>query len=323
MNSSAKEYFEALKAGGYDAIARLPTEPEPTFENDWRDFKGWYAGKDDELKAAWSKAITAFANTQGGVVLWGVVANVGPGSNIDRVTGLAEVSSPADWIQKLKNWKLQATDPPIGNIEYCPIIHPTQPKGFVACLIPESEFKPHRAEFSHKNYYIRAGDSSVIPSPSLLRSLFFPKARMDVWLNIESRVDHEYNRSHVLLRMENRGYSSVRNGVIRMLIRPDREGARRSEFRANEAELIGNAAATAVAFRMRAELHPGMTTMFGHIQTNLRFIGLTAILYQSDCAPLHVFVEPDFVREKDGTVQLVPLDDKDQAALSDQLADSN
>ena len=59
----------------------------------------------------------------------------------------------------------QATDPPVLNVEIESYPDPgASGAGFVVCLVPESPFRPHRAEHvTNKPYYIRAGDDFVIP----------------------------------------------------------------------------------------------------------------------------------------------------------------
>lgn len=73
----------------------------------------------------------------------------------------------------------------------------TDGPGFVVSYVPESDVKPHGAEFMEgKPYMLRIGDSFQNPSPSILRNLFFPRssARLQIgvhadWQGIELRHD--------------------------------------------------------------------------------------------------------------------------------------
>jgi hypothetical protein len=78
--SLAQEFFKRLieKANSpetFDRIKELVSRRTP--ESEWLEFKGADAAThEDELKAKWSKALSAFANTDGGVI-WGVRAKRG------------------------------------------------------------------------------------------------------------------------------------------------------------------------------------------------------------------------------------------------------
>src|SRR5687768_2856159 len=90
MPSRAENYFEQYTgAGAAEVIKGLPELADPVFENEFLDFKSGHAwnatikeaGKPtddkakDNLKAVWSKAIGQFANSEGGILIWGVNAD--------------------------------------------------------------------------------------------------------------------------------------------------------------------------------------------------------------------------------------------------------
>lgn len=81
-------------------------------------------------------------------------------------------------------------------------------RSYVVCYIPESDHKPHRAELAGRNYYLRIGDSSVVPPVSLLRSLFYPGSRTSFTLKARKSpapADCALNRSIPNQRPEMRG----------------------------------------------------------------------------------------------------------------------
>jgi hypothetical protein len=81
--SIANEFFLKI-TGDSDpvaAIKRLLNATPPTFETEWLDFKG--AANDQDTKKTWSKALAGFANTQGGVLVWGVDARKDQATGID------------------------------------------------------------------------------------------------------------------------------------------------------------------------------------------------------------------------------------------------
>jgi hypothetical protein len=78
--------------------------------------------------------------------------------------------------ETLKDVMLQAVIDPVQGvrIEHYPATSANG--GFVACLIPEGNHKPYRAQLDggSEQYYQRIGDSIVFIPHSLLRSLFYP-----------------------------------------------------------------------------------------------------------------------------------------------------
>jgi hypothetical protein len=160
------------------AIKRLVGATPPEFETEWLDFKGAAQINDQDAKRTWSKALAGFANTQGGVLIWGVDARKDQATGIDAACGLSLVKSPSAFKSRLNELHHQATEPPVLDVEIeAYSIAGTRDEGIVVCYIPESPFKPHRAEHAERQYFIRAGDDFVVPSVSLLRNLFFPQSR--------------------------------------------------------------------------------------------------------------------------------------------------
>ena len=87
MASAAHEYYKLIcgQSDPFTYLNNLPAAADPVTENEWRDFKEYHAGSREKgCRDAWSEALTAFANTEGGVVVWGLTAKREKG--IDRVT---------------------------------------------------------------------------------------------------------------------------------------------------------------------------------------------------------------------------------------------
>jgi hypothetical protein len=109
-----------------------------------------------------------------------------PPRNIDAANALWLISDPHVLESQLRDWIRDATNPPVLGVEYLSYPGPTQ-AGFVVCLIPESQHKPHRAEFDGQHYYYRAGDDFLRAGPSLLRTLFYPQIQPNLWLEVKLR----------------------------------------------------------------------------------------------------------------------------------------
>jgi hypothetical protein len=174
--TQSQHLFEKYtNANSVDFIKSLPNLPEKTFETDWLDFKSGKS-KDEDIKKIWSKAIGAFANSEGGIIVWGVSAKKDQITGIDAVNGIELVPDVCAFKTRLMELRHEACDPPVANIEIKELpVSNSSKEGFVVCHIPESSNKPHRSEFSERHFYLRMGDSSRECNVSILRQLFYPK----------------------------------------------------------------------------------------------------------------------------------------------------
>ncbi len=160
------------------AIEALPGQSPKVFETNWLEFKSGLT-RDDDLKYLWSKALGSFANSGGGVVIWGVSAERDAATGIDAVKAIVPVPDVHRLATKLKDFQPPATDPPIKGVVIQPLLLPGQePQGFVVCLIPQSDSKPHRSEWGKgevKRFHMRIGDSTQECTVPILRQLFYPQ----------------------------------------------------------------------------------------------------------------------------------------------------
>jgi len=211
--SRALDFFLQVKSGGIQFLKGLVSSTPPTFETDWLDFKGGAKLTDDNTKRIWSKALSGFANTEGGVLVWGIDARKDATTGIDCAAALSLVNTPAAFVSRLKELQSQSNDPPVAGVDYWHADDDgTKNAGFVVCLVPESKFKPHRAELADRNYYIRAGDSFHIPSVSLLKNLFFPEYHSHLWPELKTSFDTGTVQVEGFLH--NSGIATAKNVVV-------------------------------------------------------------------------------------------------------------
>ncbi len=69
-----------------------------------------------------------------------------------------------------------------------PVTDPTLTNGFgfVVSYIPDSRYKPHRAEFGERAYFFRVGDDCGVLPHELLRQLFYPRPVMRMGARVQS-----------------------------------------------------------------------------------------------------------------------------------------
>jgi hypothetical protein len=233
QTESAEWTVGLQEPGSFSSRFQIREDPDPvkllkdlvTYnkpENDFLEFKG--AGKitEPQIKAYWSKALSGFANTEGGIVVWGIRATKipDPGGGprkIDCATDLDLVPKPSGLMQLLRDSRLEATIDPVLGVDMFPVdAGAGDGSGFVVCLIPESTNKPHRAHLEEgRQYWQRIGDTFVIISHPLLRTLFYPqlKANLEVSVCIMFAKERTAGKDIGVIQFEatlyNRGTSSA------------------------------------------------------------------------------------------------------------------
>lgn len=151
-------------------------------EEDWLDFKGFskntsLAQQAKDIRKIWAENLSAFANTAGGLLIWGIRAQHDKAKHVSVASELALFPEPTVLKTTLQNLHLEATDPPVAGVQiHCyPAPSGNGTEGFVVCYIPESEYKPHCAKLGDKAFFMRFGDKTKVPATSVIRSLFYPK----------------------------------------------------------------------------------------------------------------------------------------------------
>jgi hypothetical protein len=189
------------------------THPE---ETEYLDFKRG-APQDKDRNERWSEALSGFANTEGGVLIWGVDARPERPNTIDMAQGLMLVPDPKGFKQKLNAVLLEAVVDPVPGVEIEAYDCPGNNGGFVVCLIPETSNKPHRAELAGKQYFQRVRDKFTTISHALLRSLFYPDnpVRLEFVLDASCEWVGSAPALHLLLAVTNVGTTSANQLFIR------------------------------------------------------------------------------------------------------------
>jgi len=218
--SRALDFFEQVKTDGLPFLKTLINSDPLTFETDWLDFKGGERLDDQHVKRIWSEALSGFANTEGGVLVWGIDARTDPVTGVDCASRLSLVKNPEALFSRLKKLHPQSTDPPISGVDFWSAYDDTSSdSGVAVCYVPESKFKPHRAEAADRNYYIRAGDSFHVPSVALLRSLFFPEYYSHLWPELST--SYGSGGIGIDVCIHNSGIATAKSVVLFVRSKPD------------------------------------------------------------------------------------------------------
>lgn len=104
-------------------------------------------------KRAFSKALSAFANADGGVLVFGIETAKGP-EGVDRAASLKPLSDGARFRGRLLDSILQATQPVVDDVQI-DFVASNDGAGYVKVLIPQSSKPPHRAILAEHMYWRR------------------------------------------------------------------------------------------------------------------------------------------------------------------------
>jgi hypothetical protein len=173
------------------------------------EFKQKYDSRNSKLdisdKRNLAKAVSGFANSSGGVLIWGIE---------DKTLIPKPITNIQEFVAALAQLSIQVTDPIVQNIdvEWIQSSDPANDQGFGLLFVPESLLPPHRAILSDKevqnNYYIRSGDSFVEASHTQLEDMFGRRPKPDLYLSITFRYGGGSERErilYVMIGIENHG----------------------------------------------------------------------------------------------------------------------
>lgn len=169
----ARELFERLEAGGLAALERLLAEEEP--ESLFLDYKrsatpagdpGLHRNDRENL----SKALSGFANSEGGLLIWGVDARREAGAQREAVNK-APVVQAAGFRTLVEGALSGESVPALSNARVLHILEGAGPAGYVVVLIPQSLIGPIRATRTDK-YHLRSGSSFGIVPHGVLAGMF-------------------------------------------------------------------------------------------------------------------------------------------------------
>ena len=130
-------------------------------------------GPDDLRHLA--KAVSGFANAEGGVVVWGVNARRDPTDDyIDQVVDTPGVENPRQLLARLNGLSSEATSPGVAGIDHRIIEGQGGLPSFVATFVPEGDSGPYMAmlnEARHR-YYRRIGSAFSPMDHSMVADMF-------------------------------------------------------------------------------------------------------------------------------------------------------
>lgn len=156
-----------------------------------------------------SKAVSGFANADGGVLVFGVKTRKTQDTP-DRAAELLPVEHVGNFRVRLLDSLLQLTQPPVDGVRI-ETIASASGSGYVKCLVPASDQPPHRAMFADREYWRRTSNGHRRMEHFELEDVFGRRLRPVLKLNVHFRLEQS-DPSQGILEFK---FKNVGRGVAR------------------------------------------------------------------------------------------------------------
>lgn len=182
------ELFESIDREKLEEFVREGKE-----ENLHLDFKTTKGSefKSDDDKSSLAVALSGFANSDGGIIVWGVDCRKNE-NQVDCAQDFKFVENVSLFLTKLNDLTGDAVRPLVDGVLHKAIKIDSQ-RGCVVSLIPASDLAPHRAEFRSHLYYKRSGSSFYMMEHFDLADMF--GRRIKPALSVEIEI-HSHDHPH-------------------------------------------------------------------------------------------------------------------------------
>jgi hypothetical protein len=222
------------------------------------------SSKDDKKNLA--KALSGFANAEGGIVLWGVSAKKNA-QGIDCIDGHPGVEDWQRLLSRLQDLTGQAVSPGVVGVDHRSLIGEAACPAFVATYVPQSDAGPHMAMLGEGRYYQRIGSSTLPMEHFQIADMFGRRAQPKLELELVQTYE---NVLSVVLRNAGRGTARAPYVMLRVrepyIPAPYPETGKATDFPLPK--LVGSAVPGWGAYvgDMNSVLHPGIALQFRAIQ---------------------------------------------------------
>ena len=168
---------------------------------------------EDSDASQFSRALSGFANSDGGVLFWGIESD-----KEERANQLKPITGHREFQGRLKKSLLNSVQPTVDDVLIEVIDSDDSPhQGYVKCYVPTSEKTPHRAMWAGREYYKRSTEGFYRLEHFDLEDMF--GRRPIPSLRLRARVVQagsggsprgEMMRGYAIIAIENIGRGSAR-----------------------------------------------------------------------------------------------------------------
>ena len=128
-------------------------------------------------------ALSGFANSDGGMVVWGVEARPNA-AGVDCAVGLREIAQAALCLTRLNSLTGQCVSPLVDGVEHRAIFS-NGSAGFCVSIVPPSDSGPHMAKAGEDRYFKRSGSGFYRMEHFDLEDMFGRRQRPSIALKLD------------------------------------------------------------------------------------------------------------------------------------------
>ena len=180
------------------------------FESNWLECKekqrADHGGLDQGDRSNFAKALAGFANTSGGVLIFGLEARK-DGDEIDQIVGLKPIRELRRFESALREQESRVVERLVVGVQY-KRLNTAPDEGLIAIYVPASDCPPHRSQIDSK-FYLRAGGTFSSMPISLIEDLFARRQRPALQF-----IVREASHQELIVALANHGRASARNPYV-------------------------------------------------------------------------------------------------------------
>lgn len=169
-----------------------------------------------EDKANLAKALSGYANSAGGLIVWGVVAKKNE-DDIDCAFDLKEIPKVDIFGSRLVELSGEGVMPRLDRVLHRVFRRRSTGAGFAVTLVPESEGGPHMAKLAENRYYKRSGTSFVVMEHFDIADMMGRRPRPQ--LTLAFSVLNPGNEPEIIVGIANSGKGSASAPYLALKIR--------------------------------------------------------------------------------------------------------
>lgn len=200
---SPEDRFESLSLTDIDRFVKESQEENLTLE--FKTVLNSALNRADDKKN-YATALSGFANSAGGLIVWGVIAKRNE-RGVDCACATQPIVDLHRFVQRLNELEGDAVSPAVARVRHKPL-ESAPNSGFAVTLVPESMSSPHMAKLGENRYYKRSGDSFYIMEHFDLEDMFGRRKKPK--LEIVSRVLGQGHQTTIVLGISNSGRASAK-----------------------------------------------------------------------------------------------------------------